>query len=294
MIFGDPPTVFAYHLGFHFTGEAQLGVSLAQDRDRLAEIGVSVPRHRRFAKFLEGSMNRYRGNPVPVEDQMELYDLVNTSLRTHRVVISNAEMLCPKKRIFDHDIIYAKAAYRSTWIRGLFPNNPCEFHLSVCNPIHFLKHYFENVENQPLTPDDLVGVDFSSFWDAVVGRIRYRNPDCPIFLSRAEDHADLWRDVLASICNVESSFRFAGATDVLVGQISELGAYEVENEIASNPNMEPDDYLELFAWAKAHFPPKTQKPALPEFEAAIAEDVAEAYKEDLMKLRERPDVFLIE
>lgn len=280
MMFGTDPVVFTYHLGAHFTDSGILLGSLAKDRDRLAELGVAIPKPRKFNRFLTDSLETYKGATIPEEEQIALYDLLSTDWRTKRVVISSSELLCPMRQLFAHDVFYGKAAYRSTWIRALFPDNPCEFHFAVCNPLRFLAAYYDVAMDQPFDQSVLADVDLSSFWTDAIGRIRYRNPDVPIYVWVDENSHAQWDEILNNICDAPVDFGFTGAEDLAAIYLD--GADDATPEDAPAVTLQQRKSL-------------TDAGALlDQFDARLQQHAKDAFRADLTQLSARGDIVLLD
>ncbi len=142
MKFGSPAINFVYHLGAHCTDERMLITSLMKNGDDLQAHNVIVPRPRRYRNLIMDTASKFRRDPVPDDVQNELFDAILMGYPAERVILSHEDCLGPPDKIFGDDQLYHQANFRTTWLRNLFPENPCEFFVAIRNPATLIPAVF--------------------------------------------------------------------------------------------------------------------------------------------------------
>lgn len=234
MRFGSPAITFVYHLGFYCTDEGMLIRSLMKNGGDLNKEKIILPRPRRYRKLLSEVTSKYRGNPMPEDEQQELFDKILMGYPAERVIFGNEEFLCPPGKVFEHERLYGKLSYRSTRLRYLFPENPCEFFLAIRNPATFVPAAMVRAKTTNYEGFTR-GVDPRHMrWSDVIESLQEANPDCPITVWCNEDTPLIWPTILRELSDASPELKLDGELDVLRSIMTEDGFKRMETYLASH------------------------------------------------------------
>jgi len=214
MRIGSPAVTFVYHLGVHCTDENTLVRSLMKNGDDLNQRKIIVPRPRRYRSLIGEITQRYRGEPMPEEEQRALFDELMRGYEAERVIFGNENFLCPVQKVFEYRNLYGKSSFRAMWLRYLWPENPCEFFIAIRNPATFVPAAMRAAGTRDYAAYTK-GVDPRDMrWSEVIEKVQESNPDCPITVWCNEDTPLVWPTVLREISDAEPDMALDGETDV--------------------------------------------------------------------------------
>jgi len=240
MKFGSPAIKFVYHLGVHCTDENLLVRSLMKNGDDLNKRKIILPRPHRYRNLIADATKKYRGDPMSVGDQQDLFDAILMDYPAERVILSHDNFLVMPQRIFEYGNLYGKTSFRSTWLRYLFPENPCEFFIAIRNPATFVPAVMGLVETRDYA-DFVNGTDPREMrWSDVIAALKDNNPGCPITVWCNEDTPLIWPTVLREVSDADPDMVLDGELDVLQSimtedgferMVSYLSTHKPQNEI---------------------------------------------------------------
>lgn len=215
MKFGSPAITFVYHVGVHCTDENRLVHSLMRNGDDLQQQKIILPRPKRYRSLISEIAAKYRGDPMPEQEQQDLFDAILMGYPAERVILSHENFLCMPGAVFDFNRLYSKAHYRSTWLRYLFPENPCEFFMAIRNPATYIPAALRQ-DGVPNYEGFIKQTDLRQMrWRDVVEAIQENNPSCPITVWCNEDTPLIWPAILRDISDADPDFQFDGQFDML-------------------------------------------------------------------------------
>ena len=234
MRIGSPAVTFVYHLGAHSTDENMLVRSLMKNGNDLNQRQVIVPRPRRYRTVLTDTIEQYRGDLMPDDKQEELYKELLMDYPAERVIFGFENFLCPPQKIFEYKTLYGKTSIRSTWLRYLFPENPCEFFIAIRDPATFVPAVMRSVGTRDYS-GYTKGVDPRDMrWSEMIEQLRDANPDCPITVWCNEDTPLIWPTILREISDADPDITLDGELDVLRSIMSEDGFARMESYLDSH------------------------------------------------------------
>ncbi|MCG6901884.1 MAG: hypothetical protein LJE68_04310 [Rhodobacter sp.] len=234
MKFGSPAINFVYHIGAHCTDENLLLRSLMRNGDDLNKRNIIVPRPRRYRGLIGEFTARYRGEAIPDDEQQNLFDALLMGYPAERVVLCHENFLCTPQKIFEDGRLYARAPLHSGWLRNLFPENPCEFFLSIRNPATFVPAALK-IDAMPDYATFLNGANLAELrWSEVIAGLRDGNPGCPITVWCNEDTPLIWPTVLREISDADPDITLDGEMDLLRAIMSEDGFKRMETYLATH------------------------------------------------------------
>jgi hypothetical protein len=234
MKFGSPAITFAYHIGAHCTDENMLVKSLLKNGDDLGARKVIVPRPRRYRPMVNKLMSQHRGDPLPEDVQQELFDKILMGYEAERLVLSHDNFLGLPQTIFENGTLYSGIRERGTWLRYLFPENPCEFFLSIRNPASFLPAVMQ-LPNMPEYLEFTKGTDPREMrWSSVVAALQEDNPGCPVTVWCNEDTPLIWPTVLREVTDSNADMELAGELDILQTIMKEDGFTRMQSYLETH------------------------------------------------------------
>lgn len=234
MKFGSPAITFVYHVGVHCTDENLLVRSLMSNGANLNQRNIVVPRPRRYRNLVAEVIAKHRGNPMSDAEQQELFDAIVMGYPAERVILSHDNFLCMPQRIFEYDRLYSKTSFRSTWLRYLFPENPCEFFMAIRNPATFVPAALK-LDNMPDYAGFLNGADPRDMrWSEVIKQLQDNNPGCPVTVWCNEDTPLIWPTILREITDADPDIALAGELDVLRSIMTEEGFERMESYLKTH------------------------------------------------------------
>ncbi len=234
MRFGSPAITFVYHLGVHCTDESALVGSLMKNGDDLNQCKIILPRPRRYRNRIAEVTSKYRGDPMPEDEQRELFDEILMGYPAERVILSHDNFLCMPQKVFEYGSLYGKTYFRSTWLRYLFPENPCEFFIAVRNPATLIPAMLR-LPNMPDFADFLGEADpLNLRWSDVIAQLQENNPGCPITVWCNEDTPLIWPTVLREISDADADITLEGEFDILRSIMTEDGFRRMETYLSTH------------------------------------------------------------
>ena len=296
MKFGSPAITFVYHLGVHCTDESLLIRSLMVNGDDLNKRKIIVPRPRRYRTLLTDIIQKYQGEPMPEAEQQGLYDTLLMGYPTERVILGHEDFLSKPRWIFANSRLYSKTAPRTTWLRYLFPENPCEFFLSIRNPASFVPAAMKLAQTTDYA-DFVSGVDPRDMrWSEVVKDIQTFNPGCPITVWCNEDTPLIWPSVLREISDADPDIDLAGEFEVLKSIMTEDGFSRMKTYLEThNPQHEIQRrrvfaaFLDKFAIDDA----LEEDIDLPGWTPELIEEITARYEDDVYEIERMSGVNFI-
>ncbi|MEL7115232.1 MAG: hypothetical protein AAGP08_06495 [Pseudomonadota bacterium] len=296
MQIGSPAVTFVYHLGVHCTDENMLVRSLLRNGRELNTHKIIVPRPRRYRGLIGEVTQHYRGDPMPDHEQKDLFDKLMMGYEAERVIFSNEDFLCPVQKVFEFRNLYGKARYRTTWLRYLYPENPCEFFLAICNPATFVPAAMRRAGSRDYG-GYTKGVDPRDMrWSEVISQIQDNNPDCPITVWCNEDTPLIWPTILREISDADPDMALHGEYDVLRSIMSEDGFARMETYLASHPPPNEIQRRRVFAAFLDKFALEDQLEEdidLPGWTPEYVDEVTALYDDDVYKIERMSGVNFI-
>ncbi|MEM1387707.1 MAG: hypothetical protein AAF748_05065 [Pseudomonadota bacterium] len=296
MKFGSPAITFVYHLGVHATDEDLLVRSLLKDGNLLQGRNVIVPRPRRYRTMVREHLQLYRGDPMPDEAQKAFFDALLQGYACERAVLSDPDYLTMPYNVFESQQLYSKAGFRTTWLRYLFPENPCEFFIGLRNPATFLPALL-GLKGVPGYEALVKKTDPRRMrWPNMLERIQNNNPGCPITVWSNEDTPLIWPQLLREITATELSFRFQGDNDVLKEIVRPEGLEKLERYLEGRP---PQSELQrrrvIAAFLDKYAMPEALEAEidLPGWTGDLVDEVTALYEDDLYTIERMPGVNFI-
>ena len=284
MKIGSPAVSFVYHLGAHCTDEDMLIRSLLQDGKTLARRKIIVPRPRTYRSRLSDAANTHRETPMPDAERQKLYDTIMKGYPAERVIFSQENVLCMPARVFDAKGFYEKASFRSTWLRALFPDNPCEFFIAVRNPATYIPAALRQ-DGVPGYAKFMQGVDPRGVrWSTVIQALQDNNPGCPITVWCNEDTPLIWPTVLREIADVDLDFTFRAEFEVLKSIMAEDGFARMQSYLQSHKPTNEIQRRRIFAAFLDKFASDEaieEEIDLPGWTPELVEEITAAYEDDI-------------
>ncbi|MEE9388320.1 MAG: hypothetical protein V3U96_06890 [Paracoccaceae bacterium] len=225
----------AYHLGAPHTDNEQLLWSLRKDAELLVQNGVAAPRPREYRRRLSDAVEKDINGEFSMEDREQLLSTLTNQQQVGRVYFSSSKFLGVQSWMFNNAAFYQNAGNRTKELRNLFPDNPCEFFLSIRNPATFVPEAYlgQNGKDYKGFIGDINIADIR--WSTVIQRIQDANPDCPITVWCNEDTPIIWASVLREVAGLDANASLRGDLDIIRSIISPDGTTRLEQYLDERP-----------------------------------------------------------
>ncbi|KMW57538.1 hypothetical protein AIOL_002503 [Candidatus Rhodobacter oscarellae] len=270
--------------------------SLLKNGDDLNQRKIIVPRPRRYRTLLGEVTQKYRGDPMPDDVQQDLFDRLMMGYAAERVIFGFENFLCPPQKIFEYQKLYGKTYFRSTWLRYLFPENPCEFFLAIRNPATFVPAAMRAADTTDYA-GYTKGVDPRQMrWSEVISALMENNPDCPITVWCNEDTPLIWPTVLREISDADDDIQLSGEFDVLRSIMTEDGFARMESYLANHVPPNEIQRRRVFAAFLDKFAISGELEEdidLPGWTPEFVNEVTALYDDDVYKIERMPGVNFI-
>jgi len=290
----DVPMV--YHLGAPHTDNDQLTRSLKKDSELLTKNGILPQRQRRYRKRLNDMLLELSGEMAPASLQEKNFATLTENQNLDRLVFSDSKFLGVSSWMLNKGILFKNAGPKTTALRNLFPDNPCEFFLAIVNPATLIPCAFSAQTSREY--DDFIGdTDLNSVcWSDVVSRIQRANPDCPITVWCNEDTPIIWPSVLAKFTGLAADTRFLGELDVIQNLIPENAFLKLKQYLDEKSELNELQrrqvrgiFLEKFGVSDA----VEEEIDLPGWTDSLVEKITEMYEDDIERISRMPGVKFI-
>lgn len=212
------PFTICYHLGAPHTNDDLVVWSLRKQPGLSKDRGVFVPRPRHYRTAIVEAAADLRGEPATAEFQRGLLTKMLGYVdhdSISRLILSSDNFLSFPAHVFQSGGFYMKSGDKARWMRNLFPDNPCEFHLAIVNPATFIPSIFNTRERQSYEAF-MNGTPLHDVrWSPVIERIRDANPDCLVTVWCNEDSPVVWSTVLHELAGTDFDTEMLGGLDIV-------------------------------------------------------------------------------
>lgn len=296
MRFGSPAITFVYHLGVHCTDESRLVRSLMRNGDDLRRDKIILPKPVRYRRRVGEILAKQRGDPMTDGEQQALFDTLVQGHPAERVILSGDDFLCMPQRIFEYDKLYSKVSFRSTWLRYLFPENPCEFFMAIRNPATFVPAVLR-LDKMPDYAGFLKGADLHEMrWSEVIAQLQENNPGCAITVWCNEDTPLIWPTVLREITDAGPGIALTGELDVLRSIMTEDGFARMESYLSTHNPRDEIQRRRVFAAFLDKFAIGTEIEEdidLAGWTPELVDELTQRYEDDVYRIERMPGVNFI-
>ena len=229
--------------------------------------------------------------------QEVLLEAISDIDRPERIVLSNDSFICLPERALDDGRLYARA-YKTAWLRQVFPARDTVFALGLRDPATFVPALYRARQDRGLAfADFLGGLDPRALrWSAVVEDILSENPDAALITWCNEDTPLAWGGILRAVAGVAPDTPLDGVLDIALPLMSDAGADAVRRALGPPPYQGGPafgDRLSGLLGAFAHEGELSEEIDLPGWDAALMEDLSAAYDTDVAAIAAMPRVRFI-
>lgn len=289
----------AIHLGAHCTDEDRLLRSLLQNKGVLAKEGISVPGPGRYRDSIRQIMTKLRGTPANKEIQELVRESILDDDSAERVVLASDDFICVHGRIFENNIIYDKAGYKTNWLRNIFPQDKLEFFIGIRNPATFIPAvYHHPKQKQRDFSYFLNNADLSQvLWSDVILSIQEANPGCPVTVWCNEDTPLIWSEIMREVSGHDPQTQLEGGFNILSTIMSEKGMMRLNSYLKAHPPQNEvqrrrviSAFLDKFVIAEK----VEEELDVPGWTDDLVSNLTDTYEEDLFEIQKLPGVKFIE
>lgn len=283
-----------YHLGAHCTDDERLLRCLLQNRDALAECGITVPGPARYRNLIRDTAATLQKNLAAFDTQEMVLDQINDSADTQRMVLSWENFLSFPQWVL-RGRLYPAAGERLRSFTRIFPDHGSEFHLAIRNPATLLPALFQKQRGK--TVEDFIGsLDVRSLlWSDTIGDILSYNPGVPLTVWCDEDTPLIWPEVVAAVSGHPPQIRMEGDDELLAMIMQKEGLDRLRKRLAEDlPPIEERraitaGLLDEFAKSEA----VEVEVEMPGWTPELVDDLTERYEQDISRIMAMPGVNFI-
>lgn len=286
-----------FHLGAHQTDHGLLLRSLLRNADLLLAEEVVVPGPSRYRKLIGELVGTLRGAEADEIVQETLFESVLDMDEPERLILTSDSFICVPERALEAGRLYNRA-YKTAWLRALFPDCEAIFAMALRNPATLLPALLASNRLRGVTYEAFTGgADPRAFrWTDAILRVQAANPGCPLILWCNEDTPLIWGDVLHALTGLPDDLTLEGEYDMLAQVMQRAGMAELARHIAENPREAPEarrekilDLLEEHA-ALDRLDVEID---LPGWTQELVEEITATYDADVETLRAMDGITLI-
>jgi hypothetical protein len=229
-----------FHLGAHQTDHGQLLRSLLKNADLLLAEEVVVPGPSRYRKLIGELTGTLRGAEPDDIVQETLLEAVLDMDEPERLILSSDSFICVPERVLESGRLYNRA-YKTAWLRALFPDCEPIFAMAMRNPATLLPALYASNRLKGVSYGEFIGgADPRAFrWSDTIARIREANPGVPLILWSNEDTPLVWGDILRALAGLPDDLTLEGEYDLLGQVMRRSGLVELARHIAETPRTTP-------------------------------------------------------
>ncbi|WP_424978117.1 hypothetical protein [Leisingera sp. S232] len=283
----------AFHVGAPNTDNGQLVWSLRKDAQALLDRGVMIRRPGTYMSALSQLLHKQNQDFVTGQEREALLAGLVKDQAVSRVILTNSSFLGVPGWMLSGGRLYRNAGKNTAGLRGLFPDNPCEFFLGLRDPATLIGPVFKSQSGRTWS-QFASGVDFLDLrWSEVIEDIKIRNPGCRITVWCNEETPVIWPSILGHVTGLKDGFRFSGELDITKGIVSETGYERLETYLASRPGLTEEQRERVRALFLDYFHDEEQieeEIDLPGWTQDLVDGMSQTYLTDTELIRHMPGV----
>ena len=286
-----------FHLGAHQTDDDRLMRSLMRNNQKLSEQGIYIPGPSKFRTMLRDVTPRLAGAPADEETQDMVLDAILDGTEATHIVLSDSSFICRPEAILAEGGYYAKAGYKSSWLRNCLPDHEVRFAIGIRNPATHVPAVFEATK----------GDSFGAFlglveprdirWSDAIADIVAENPGCPVIAWCNEDTPLIWPEVMRQVADHDADTRLKGGFDVLSRIMEQEGLRRLRAYLGEHPPETEDQRRQIigaFLDKYAMDEEIDEVILVPGWDDALIAAMTEDYEADILRIRQMPGVHFIE
>jgi len=286
------------HVGAHHTDGGALLRSLLKNSDTLMDWGVAVPGPSRYRKTIGSMVTRLRGDTPTPDAQAALMESLLDGDMPDRIVLSSENFICVPDRVLDDGALYARA-FKTTWLRQLFPEDEVAFAISLRNPATLLSALWRDIRLGGGTYEAFIGTadPLALRWSRVITQIREANPGSPVIVWCNEDAPFVWPEVMHLVAGVPENDRMEGEDDMLARVMQRAGMILYKEALAKSSSITKEARRSLAMDLLDRYAAEEQlnvEVDVPGWTHDVVNRITDAYDADLEIIRDIPGVILIE
>ncbi len=290
------------HAGAHATDEDHLLKCLLRNAALLRGVHTAVPGPSRYRNLLRDAVNAMDHAPAAPDSRHVLIDAIldQDAAGVERMVLSNPHFFAVPKIAVRGGRLYPQAGTRMQYLQELFHGDEVHLFLALRNPATFLPALWE------MAPEEaragglaglLDGADPRDLrWSELIARIRAEVPDLPMTIWCDEDTPLIWGEVVRRAGGLALDQKIQGAFDVLARVMTEAGMRRFRAYLKDHPGLPEMQKRKVMAAFWARYPREeaiVEECALPGWDAALIEELTQAYDEDVEAIAALPGVRVI-
>ena len=256
-----------------------------------------MPGPGRYRELIGDVSTTLRGDVADETTEALVIESICEDDSAERVVLSNENFLCRANVAMAPDRLYPKAM-KSAWLRNCLPSHEVEFAIALRNPATFLPDIVRKFPASEAAEEPLNGVSLGDMlWSPVVRDIHDANPDARIVVWCHEDTPFIWSEIVREVTGQDPYAEMEGEFDMLGTIIEPSGMARLEEFLSSREGLtESKRRQAIVAFLEAHAIEDAieEEIDLPGWTDETVEDLSELYEEDIVSVKQIPNVDFIE
>lgn len=286
-----------FHIGAHETDADRLIWALRANPNILREAGTVVPRPKQYRRILQDAVNTLQGIQTTPETEVTILDAIQGNAEGDRLVLSNESFLCLPQRVLDDAKLYGRA-YKSEWLRNIFPSAEVVFAIAMRDPASFVPALYRRLgESDDAFEDFLGGIDpHKLVWSDVLTRLTRAAPDARVITWCNEDTPLVWPEILRSVANIPPDAPIEGGYAPARELLTPEGQEQFDKAMSE---LNPRNHLgikQVVAALLTHFAQEDaleEEIDLPGWTELLMEDLSRNYDADMAQVTALPGVTFI-
>jgi len=287
----------AFHIGAHCTDDGRLLKSLLLNRARLADHGVAVPGPSSYREILRDVIGKLQGRVADAQAQDAVLEAILEGDEPTRLVLHNENFVSMPAMSLGDGRLYPRA-YKTEWLRNLFPDHQVSFHIGIRNPASFVPALWNSLgKSRPAFTEFLAGHDPELLtWSDTIARVRAVNPDSPISVWCNEDSPLIWTEMMRDVAGLDPLASLDGGFDMLRTIMSDEGMKRLLAYSSANPPQNEmmrrrvvAAFLDKYALEGA----MEEELDLPGWDGALVDELTQGYEDDLYLIQAIPGVSVL-
>ena len=289
--------MISLHLGAPTTGSDLLIKSLLTEAAAQNDTGLHIPPLKSYRDPLIGMAAELQGKSLTQRQKLSVYETIFSGGQpelVENIVLSSDYFLSFPPYIFHGAELYDRAGMKGQWVRRLFPENPCEFFITIRNPATFIPQLL--LQYRRLNYEELIGhTDLRSIsWYDVIARLDNLNENDPITVFLYEDAPLNWENMVRAIGGFSDSAQMLTRYDMALSVLSPEGKRWLTTQSFIEGQGGHKDLLEKALSSYLVGSSAAQEISLRSWTQDLVEEMTANYEDDVKRIKGLTGVVVVE
>lgn len=281
-----------YHMGTLCTDDDRLIRCLMRNPKKLNAEGIYAPQTASYRPKVRETIAEQRGAPLTAEAQAALLTQMFSNekeqpAQIERLVLSLPNVFSVAALTLQGGRFFQEAGDKAYWLSQLFPQDGCEFHLSIRNPATLLPALYARLKDIPFE-GFMNGADPMAIrWSNVIADLVQMIDGAPLTVWCNEDTPLIWPEVLREVSGHDPFTKLKGTDDLLGSIMSDEGMERLKAYLKDHPPVNEIQRRRVVAAFLDKFALEDEVEMeldLPGWTETLVEDMTEAYEEDIFEI----------